>query len=127
VVGTTVKALFKVAPYLFPQTQMIWGGITAAVEMARVLPKFAKLAEGLIIGGDADDETAFTKAMHKWDNYMSKFSDSYSDKGQSSNWSYEKIADTVTDVFAQLYQMRAAASLSKLAVKDPTAQAIKKF
>ena len=33
----------------------------------------------------------------------------------------------VTDVFAQLYQMRAAASISQMMVKDPTRQALKRF
>jgi hypothetical protein len=65
--------------------------------------------------------------MNKWENYFSKFEDSYSDKDNASNWSYGKIANVVTDVFGQLYQMRAAASLSKLVMRDPTKQALKKF
>ena len=127
VTGTTVKALLKIAPYLFPQTQVVWGGITAAIEMSKIMPKFLKVGEGLIMGGDADDETGFTHSMNRWENYMSKFEKSKSDRGQRSGWTYESIADIASDTFAQLYQMRAAASLSKLAVKDPTHQAIKKF
>jgi hypothetical protein len=103
---------------------MIWGGVTAALEMAKVLPRFMKVGEGIIMGGDADDESAFTRSMNRWENYFSKFENSRSDKGMDSNWSYESIADTLTDVASQLYQMRAAASLSKLAVKDPTQKAI---
>lgn len=127
VVGTTMKAALKIAPLIFPPTQIIWGGAAAAINMAKALPKFLKMTEGIIMGGDADKETSFTRAMNKWDNYFSKFEKSRSDKGQNSNWSYEAIADIVTDTFSQLYQMRAAASLSQLAIKDPTKQALRKF
>lgn len=126
-IGTTFKAIAAYAPYLFPGTQLVWGGITAALALNKALPAFAKMVEGIATGGDADEESAFTRAMNKWENYFSKFDDSYSDKGNSSNWSYEKIANVVTDVFGQLYQMQAAASLSKLMMKDPTKKALSKF
>lgn len=127
VVGNTFKAVAAIAPYIFPGTQMIWGGITAAIAMNKALPAFAKMMEGIATRGDAENETAFTRAMNKWENYFSKFEDSYSDKDNTSNWSYGKITNIVSDVFGQLYQMRAAASLSKLVMRDPTKQALKKF
>lgn len=126
-VGTTFKAVAQIAPFLFPGSQMIWGGVTAALALNKALPAFAKMVEGIAVGGDAENETAFTRAMNKWENYFSKFQDSYSDQGNKSNWSYEKITNVVTDVFAQLYQMRAAASISQMMVKDPTRQALKRF
>lgn len=125
--GTIVKTAVKILPYIFPHTRMVFGGVTAALEMAKVMPTFAKMVEGLFIGGDADNETAFTRTMNTWENYFSKFNESYSDEGQKSNWGSEKMLDMVADTVSQLYQMRAAASLSKFAVKDPSRQAIKKF
>lgn len=126
-VGTIVLTAAKILPYIFPQTRLVFGGATAALEMAKVFPTFAKMIEGIVIGGDNDNETGFTRAMNSWENYFGKFSQSYSDKGMESNWSGEKLLDQVTDIFSQLYQMRAAASLSKLAMKDPTRQAVKNF
>lgn len=126
-IGTVMKAVATVAPYFIPTVNTVWGGVTAALNMGKVLPTFAKMAEGLIIGGDKDNETSFTRAMNRWENYFNKFQSSYSDEGMKSNWSGEKILDQVTDIFAQLYQMRAAASISKLAVKDPSIKAAKEF
>jgi hypothetical protein len=52
---------------------MIWGGVTAALALNKALPAFAKMVEGIAVGGDSDNETAFTRAMNKWENYFSKF------------------------------------------------------
>lgn len=109
-VGTIVKAVAQIAPYLTPWGT-VWGGITAGVKMASTLPTFAKALEGLIVG---DKETSFTNSMSLVENYFKRFDRSMSDEGQTKPFGLESIANTVSDVFAQLYQMRAAASLSKL-------------
>lgn len=127
VAGTTFKALANIGMYMIPGVNVAWGATTAAINLAKVMPAFAKMLEGIAVGGDANSETSFTKAMNKWENYFKKLDPSYSDADQKSNWSYAKIADTVSDVFGQLYQMRAAASLSKLVMKDPQQKAINKF
>lgn len=126
VVGTTVKAALKIAPYIFPQSRLIWGGLKAALELSKVMPGVLKMGEGIIMGGDAEDESAFTRSMNRWEGYLNKFQESKSDKG-SSAWSYESIADMVTDTVSQLYQMRAIGSMSKFLVKDPTQQALAKL
>jgi hypothetical protein len=72
-VGTTFKAVAQIAPFLFPGSQMIWGGVTAALALNKALPAFAKMVEGIAVGGDSENETAFTRAMNKWENYFSKF------------------------------------------------------
>lgn len=127
VAGTTFKTLSKIVPYFIPNFNVVYGGITGAIQLTSVIPTFAKMLEGIVTGGDADKETNFTKSMNRWENYFKKYDESYSDKGQKSNWSYEKIANTVSDIFGQLYQMRAAASISKLIKSDPTNQIVKKF
>lgn len=127
VAGTTFKLVAQIAPYLFPVANVYYGGLTAAITMAGILPTFGKMLEGLVLGGDSDSETNFTKSMNRWEGYFKRFDSSYSDAAQGSNWGYEKIADQVADIFAQLYQMRASAGLAGLAMKDPTRKAMAKF
>lgn len=109
--GQLMKTAATVVPYLIPGVNLAWGGITAAIGMGTVLPTFAKMLEGIVIG---DKETDFTKAMSAQENWFNKFSSSHSDEAQKSIINSETILETVGDVFGQLYQMRAAASLSKL-------------
>jgi hypothetical protein len=54
------------------------------------------------------------------ENYFNKFDKSRSDAGKSSMFNFEAIADTLGDIYGQLYQMRAAASLSNLYTKQFT-------
>ena len=109
--GTMFKNLAAIAPFMVPGLREIWGGTTAAIALASVLPTFGKMVEGIALG---DSNTAFTKGMNTLENYFNKFNPSYSDEATAGNFNFEKMADTVSDIFAQLYQMRAAASLSKL-------------
>jgi len=105
------KNLAAIAPFMVPGLREIWGGTTAAIALASVLPTFGKMVEGIALG---DSNTAFTRGMNTLENYFNKFNPSYSDEAMTGNFNFEKMADTVSDIFAQLYQMRAAASLSKL-------------
>lgn len=109
--GTMFKNLAAIAPFMVPGLREIWGGTTAAIALASVMPTFGKMVEGIALG---DSNTAFTKGMNTLENYFNKFNPSYSDEAMTGNFNFEKMADTVSDIFAQLYQMRAAASLSKL-------------
>lgn len=113
-VGVIMKTAMSIAPYFTPFAT-IWGGITAGVTMASVLPTFAKALEGLAIG---DKETGFTNTMSLLENYFKRFDKSMSDEGQKKSFGLESIGHTVADIFGQLYQMRAAASLSKLSRLD---------
>ena len=125
--GQLMKTAATIAPYMIPGVNLAWGGITAAVSMGTVLPTFAKMLEGIAIG---DKETSFTKAMSAQENWFNKFSKSHSDEAQKSIINAETILETVGDVFGQLYQMRAAASLSKLFANSMTKaekQASQKF
>lgn len=111
ITGTTMKAIFEIAPYMIPYFNIYYGGVTAALSLAQVLPTFGKMLDGI---ANNDNDSAFGKAMTKWEGYASKFNPSYSDAANESFFSYEKVADMLSDVVGQLYQMRAAASLSKL-------------
>ena len=117
IAGTIAKTAVGILPYLFPGFREVWGGITAAVALSSVLPTFAKMAEGVVLG---DKETGFTKSMSAIENYFNKFDESHSDAGKSSMINFETIMGTIGDVYGQLYQMRAAASLSNLYTKQFT-------
>jgi len=52
--------------------------------------------------------------MSVLENYWKKFNPSYSDEAQGSMFNFEQMANMVGDIFGQLYQMRAMASLSNL-------------
>jgi YHS domain-containing protein len=122
--GTVAKTVAAFLPYIFPVARGVWGGITAAINLASVLPTFAKMAEGLAV---QDGETGFTKSMNAIENYFKKFDDSHSDAGKSSIINFETIMGTLGDVYGQLYQMRAAASLSNLYTKQFTKAQSKSF
>lgn len=114
-IGTILKTAAVITPYLIPVVRDIWGGVTAAVGLATVMPTFAKMAEGVALG---DVDTGFTRRMNTLENYWKKFGNSTSDEGKQSMINFETLMGTVGDIFGQLYQMRAAASLSNLYFKQ---------
>lgn len=109
--GTIAKVAASVAPYFIPGVNTVWGGLTMAMGLASVMPAFAKALEGIVVG---DKETGFTSSMNLMENYFKRFDKSVSDEGQTKTFGLEQFGSTIADIFAQLYQMRAAASLSKL-------------
>lgn len=109
--GIAAKFVAQSLPYMFPVVREIWGGVTATIGLATVLPTFGKMLEGIAHG---DEETDFTRTMSSMENFLNRFGSSHSDKGNSSMLNLETMADTLSDIFGQLYQMRAAASLSNL-------------
>ena len=109
--GTVAKTAATILPFMFPVAREVWGGVTAAIGLSTVLPTFGKMMEGLAIG---DKETKFTKSMNVLENYWKKFNPSYSDESQGSMFNFEQMTNMVGDIFGQLYQMRAMASLSNL-------------
>jgi hypothetical protein len=94
--GTVLKTAAAVLPYLFPVAREIWGGITAAVSLSSVLPTFAKMAEGVVLG---DQETGFTKSMNAVENYFKKFDKSTSDAGKQNIINFESLMGTIGDVY----------------------------
>lgn len=124
--GTVMKTVAKVAPYfLIPNN--IWGAVTASIGLLEALPTLAKMGQGIVTG---DKETAFTKQMNTVENFWNKLNPSYSDEVQGSLINFESIMNTISDVFGQLYQMRAAAQLGqvyKLNYDKTQQDAYKKF
>ena len=115
--GTTFKMAAKIAPFLIPRVAPVWGAVSAAMGLASVLPVVYKSFEGLLGITDEsgyNNQTDLFKAMSQAEGYFSKFDQSSSDKASQSMLNYESIGNMVGDVFAQIYQQRAAASLSKV-------------
>lgn len=115
--GTTFKLASQIAPFLIPKVAPIWGGITAAFGLASVMPVVYKSFEGLLGITDEsgyENQTDLFKTMSKAEGFFGKLNQSHSDASSDSMFNYETIGGMVGDVFSQIYQQRAAASLSKL-------------
>lgn len=112
-VGTTFKLAAQIAPYVVPGVNLVYGGVTAAVNLASVMPAFYKSFEGILLGDRVTDSTKVATAA---ESYLAKFvQSSKSDESQGSLFNYEQIGQLVADVFSQIYQQRAAASLAVIA------------
>lgn len=129
VTGTTMKLATEIAPYLIPGFNIYYGGVHAAMGLASVLPTFYKAGEGLFLGDNADGvETPMWKAMNSFEGYMAKFKGrSVSDEAQQSMFKYEQLGGMVSDVFSQIYEQRAMASLSKLFYKSQDVEKLKQL
>lgn len=123
IAGTTFKLAAQIAPYVIPGFNAVYGGVTAAVNLAAVLPTFYKAFEGMLMG---DTKTKTSRLATAGEGYLSKFvQTSISDESQDSLFNYEQLGQLVTSVFAQIYQQRAAATLATI-VKSPKNQVFDK-
>jgi len=116
----TFKIAADIAPFLIPHVAPVYGAIKAAIGLASVMPTFFKALDG-ILNNDNDGglATSFTAA----ENYMAKFAaSSVTDEGQKSLFTYEQMSQIVGDIFSQIYEQRAAASLSMLFGRGKQAQ-----
>ena len=113
--GTTFKIGSQIAPYLIPGFNVVWGGITASLGLASIMPTFYKALDGIFTGNEnLKEQNSLWKGATNAENWFSKFNNSFSDESQSSLFNYEQLGTMVGDIFSQIYQQRAAASLSKL-------------
>lgn len=120
VAGTTMKLAAEIAPFLIPGFNVYYGGFKMAMGLSYVLPTFYKAGEGLFFGEiEAGNETELWKAMNKMQGTLAKYNtSSKSDYAQQSMFNYEQLGGLVSDVFGQIYEQRAAASLSKIFYKS---------
>lgn len=115
IAGTTFKLFFNVLPYFIPGLNTIYGGIHMAYGLASIIPTVYKSVEGMILGGDNkdyDEHNALWQAMTKAENWFKKIEFSTSDEAKGSLMNYEQIGQIVGDVFSQIYEQRAAASIA---------------
>lgn len=119
-VKTTLKLAAEITPFLIPGFNVYYAGVRTAIGLASVLPTFYKSFEGILIG---DNKSSLTDLATSAEGYMAKFAaSSTSDEAQGSMFNYEQVTQMVSDIFAQIYEQRAAASLSKLFTSSKTAQ-----
>jgi hypothetical protein len=106
----------EIAPLLIPWgVGQAYAGVKAAVSLAAVMPTFYKAVEGLLLGDSKDYSKEWSTAA---ENYMAKFSaQSTSDEATGKIFSYEGMTQMVSDIFSQIYEQRAAASLSQIITK----------
>lgn len=129
IVGTASKLIVEIAPFLIPQTAAIYGAYKAAKGLAFVLPTFYKAIEGIFLGDESiGNETEMWKAMNSMQGYLAKWNqNSVSDEAAASFFNSEQIANLVSDVYSQLYEQRAMASLSKLFYKSNEKEYLEKL
>lgn len=109
VMGTTMKLIAQIAPYFIPGFNTYWGGLHMAWGLASVLPTFYKSFESAILG---KDHTDLWKGANQAENWFAKFEPSISEESQDSFWNYEQMSKMIGDVFAQIYEQRAAAKMA---------------
>ena len=110
--GTVFKLAAEIAPVFIPGVGTFYGGVRAAVGLASALPTFYKAVEGLLLG---DEETSLTKSATALEGWMSKYTaSSVSDEASDSMFGFEQMSSMVSDIFTQIYEQRAMASLSKM-------------
>lgn len=118
-IGTTAKLAVEIAPLLIPGVNTFYGGYKMAMGLAYVLPTFYKSIEGIFLGdSNVGNETGLWKAATQTQGYLAKFNTrSTSDEGTATMANFEQLAGLVSDVYSQIYEQRAAASLSKIVYK----------
>ena len=129
IAGTTFKVVTEMAPLLIPGFNVWYGGYKAAVGLAGVLPTFYKSFESILLGETTTEkETALWKAASKAEGFMAKYNQaSYSDAASKSMVNFEQLSGLVSDIFSQIYEQRAIASLSKIFYKVNDADYVAKL
>lgn len=108
---TAMKTIAEIAPLLIPGVNTWYGGTRAAIGLATVMPTFYKSIEGWLLG---DNKSILTDPVTKAEGWLAKFNQtSSSDRGSEGFWNFEQMSSMVTDIFSQIYEQRAMASLSK--------------
>ncbi len=111
-IKTTLKIAAEIAPLFIPGVALPYGAVKAAIGLSSALPTLYKSLEGIILGEETSKLNHVATAA---ENYMAKFAaTSTSDEAQGSLFNYEQISTMVADIFSQIYEQRAMASLSKL-------------
>ena len=109
VTGTVAKTLFKVAPMFIPYVGKVYGGLSATIELGKLLPVLYKSIEG-IASGDISASNSAQRAtdIQAW---FSRFDGSLSDKGKQGFFNIENLGKLIEDSSLQLFQQRVIGSI----------------
>lgn len=102
--GTIAKTLFKIAPIFIPGAGAWYGGITATIELGKLLPVLYKSIEGIATGDIS--ESASAQNATNIQGYFSRFDGSLSDKGRQSFFNLENVGKLIGDSSMQLFQQK---------------------
>lgn len=110
--GTTAKLLVTSLPWFIPGVAPYYGALSASLGLLSIMPTFLKAIDSLYTG---DEQTAVKSTLREMENWFRKYdsSQSLSRHGKESFFSYESIGNLLGDVFGQIHEQRAAASLAK--------------
>lgn len=109
--GTLAKTAVKTIPYFIPGVGEVFGAITAAEGLLRVLPILGKMVNGMATG-DADNE--FGKTMNKFEGWMARFDPTVSQHSQENLVTFENFGNLISSVSGQLFQQRMVGSIPYL-------------
>lgn len=119
VAGTIAKTVFKVAPMFLPYVGKVYGGLSATIELGKLLPILYKSIEGIATGDISTSNSAQRATdIQAW---FSRFDGSLSDKGKQGFFNIENLGKLVEDSSMQLFQQRAISNIPLWFVK-PGAQ-----
>lgn len=108
-VGTIAKTVFKVAPMFIPYVGKVYGGLSATIELGKLLPILYKSIEG-IATGDISTSSSAQRAtdIQAW---FSRFDGSLSEQGKQGFFNLENLGKLVEDSSMQLFQQRVISSI----------------
>lgn len=117
----TIRLAAEIAPLLIPWgVGQAYAGVKAAVALSSVMPTFYKALEGILLG---DSKEYGSDVVTAAEGYMAKFAaTSSSDQNTGKIFTYEGMTQMVGDIFGQIYEQRAAASLAKIITSKKAAQ-----
>ena len=121
ITGTLVKTAFQIAPYLFGPTRKLYGGLTAAKELAAVMPIFLNSINSILTGDNKND---FGKTMNKWSNRMQSYKPGLTVEGRENFMSFENVGNMIASSVGQLYQQRMIAKLPTWFSKNANSESI---
>ena len=99
-----VRSAVKIAPYLIPGVNAVWGTLGALMGIGAAFPTLAKSLDSFITGTDNDK---FGRSMTVLENWVGKFGKSQPQNVQGKFFSFENIADLVTSSVNQFATQRA--------------------
>lgn len=109
-----MELVAKVAPLFIPYVGEVYGYVSAANAIARVMPIFGKTINGLI---SHTNDNPIGEFLTNWENRAASYDTTASDYGREHFISFENIGNLVADISKQLFEQRAVSTLPTLIAK----------
>lgn len=109
--GVGAKVLASSLPYFIPGVAPYYGALTAALGLTAVMPTFLKAIDSIFTGNKETETKTTLRGMENW--FRKYTTNSVSQHSKENFFTFENIGGLLADVFGQVHQQRAAASLAK--------------